>query len=168
MARFVFELEAVLRQRESEELRAQVRVANVEAERVALERRIRASHEFAQGERELMREFLGEGMALGEARGAGVLARVDVEAARRQAGAINHAMGEAQRAVIQLAGVHRRLEQARAELVRCATRRKAVEALRERRWQAYEAEAKRREGAAADELNITRGARASDEAEVIA
>lgn len=157
MAKFVFELDAVLRQRESEELQAQVRVANVEAERVALERRIRGAHLLAQDERDSMREYLG---------GAGVM--VDVPAARRQAAAIRRAVGEAQRAVVQLAGVHKRLEAARAELIRCTTRRKAVETLRERRYQSYLAEQKRREEAAMDEINITRTARAGDELEVIA
>ena len=147
----------MLRQRESEELQAQVRVANVEAERVALERRIRGAHLLAQDERDSMRQYLG---------GDGVA--VDVAAARRQAAAIRRATTEAQRAVVQLAGVHKRLNAARAELIRCTTRRKAVETLRERRFQEYLAEHKRREAAAMDEINITRAARADDEIEVLA
>ena len=156
MARFVFELEAVLRQRESEELQAQVRVANIEAERVGLERRIVRAHASAQEEREALRAFI-----------AGDGAVVDVESARRQAAAIRRAGNEAQRAVVQLAGVHKRLEHARAELLACTTRRKAVETLRERRYREYLAEQQRREASALDEINITRGARSNDELEVI-
>lgn len=155
MPRFVFELDAVLTQRESEELRAQVRLATVEAERSALERRIRMAHEWGEQERAALKEFLGSNART-----------IDVLAARRQATAIHRASMDARRAVLQLAGVHKRLEAARAELIECTTRRKAVETLRERRYQAFLSEEKRREASALDEMNITRGARAIEGHEV--
>lgn len=64
-----------------------------------------------------------------------------------------------QHSVIQLAGVHQRLEASRLELVEATTRRKAVEVLKERRHEQWKSEEKRRENAASDELAVMGAAR---------
>jgi hypothetical protein len=69
------------------------------------------------------------------------------------------AVGEASRAVFKLGGTMKRLDAARGELLRAATARKAVEALRERRYEVWLDEQKRREDAALDEMAVIRGSR---------
>ncbi len=65
----------------------------------------------------------------------------------------------ARQEVFRLAGLHKRLEAARAELLRAATARKAVELLRDRRWEAWKHEQSRLESAQADELAVMSAAR---------
>jgi flagellar export protein FliJ len=83
----------------------------------------------------------------------------DVRAVRLQSGAAVRLGMAAQRAVLELAGVHRRLEGARAELLEAAKRRKAVELLRERRYEEWRTDQNRRELAAVDELAVMAAAR---------
>lgn len=148
MARFVFELEAVLRARQAEERRRQLVVAEFERERARVEGLIReCQSEIVRG-REDLREALG---------GAG--APVDLASVRMQAGAGLHQVAKAQRHVFELAGVHRKLDAARLDLLKAATQRKAVEMLKERRYEEWREDQKRREGAAIDELNVTRAGR---------
>lgn len=154
MGRFVFELEGVLAARRAAERAAQVALARVESERAALERGIREAHEGMTREREGTREYL-EG-------------RVDVAAARRQAGVVARARATTQRLVLQLAGVHRKIERARAELIEASRRRQAVEKLRERRWEAWMEAEKRREAAMLDELAVMRAGRGREASSEVA
>lgn len=147
MARFVFQFEAVLTQRRSEERRAQLAVAAVERDRERVEEYIRECQRGVMAARADLREHLVEGT------------RVNLHAVRLQAGASLSLVGRAQRAVLELAGVHKRLDAARLDLLRAAIRRKAVEALRERRREAWLAEQKRREAAELDELMVMRAGR---------
>ena len=120
MARFVFKLEPVLGMRRREERRCQVAVAEIERERVELENELRACREIVDRERGELREGLGGGA-------------VDVRGARWQAHASLDAMRRTRHAALRLAGVITRLELARRELMTAASRRKAVELLRDTR-----------------------------------
>lgn len=144
MARFIFDLEPVLEQRRREERDRQVALAAIERERLAIESEIRSYEEASRRERLELRERLAEGSSRAFA---GV---------RIQAAASVHLVRLAQRAAIRLAGVHQRLEKARAELLEAATRRKAVERLREKRLEAWKAEQNRREIAEVDDLCVMR------------
>ncbi|GJQ28175.1 MAG: hypothetical protein HBSAPP03_00590 [Phycisphaerae bacterium] len=151
MATFRFRFEAVLSHRRAQEQRAQREVAVLERERARVEEAIRAFQRGALAARDDLREHLAAGGC------------VDLRAVRLQAGASLHLVHKAQRAVLELAGVHKRLEAARLDLLRAAMRRKAVEALRERRWEAWVQDHKRRETAELDELMVMRAGRAEDE-----
>jgi flagellar biosynthesis chaperone FliJ len=67
-----------------------------------------------------------------------------------------HEMRDAQRLVIELAGVHRRLEAARVALGTAVRQRQAIEALRERRYRAWLRRRDRAETMALDELAVMR------------
>lgn len=148
MAKFRFRLQAVLDHREMVEQQKQKAVAELEGHRVRLEERIR------ECQRSIAAEKAGQRSMLGSA---------DILGARRQASAALRLMVAAQRTAIELAGVHKRLEAARAELLEAAKRRKAVELLRERRLDEWKQDMDRREAAALDELSVMRAARKGDE-----
>lgn len=151
MAKFIFKLDGVLRARLAEERARQLALASVERERVEIEDQIRAHQREISREREEMREHLS---ASGP---------VQLRAVRMQAHAALHASARAQQAVLRLAGVHRRLDAARKDLLEAATRRKAVERLKERRLEEWTAQQKHIEAAAIDELVVMRAARAETE-----
>lgn len=153
MKGFEFDLQAVLDARVAQERRCQVVVAGIERRRAELEERIREMQRALVGSREDLREHLGASAGA-----------VDLRGVRLQASASLGLLGKAQRAVFELAGVHRRLDAARLDLLRAATRRKAVEALRDRRLEAWKREQKRREDAALDELNVMRAGAREDAA----
>jgi flagellar FliJ protein len=148
VAKFRFRLQAVLDHREMVEQQKQKAVAELEGHRVRLEERIR------ECQRSIAAEKAGQRSMLGSA---------DILGARRQASAALRLMVAAQRTAIELAGVHKRLEAARAELLEAAKRRKAVELLRERRLDEWKQDMDRREAAALDELSVMRAARKGDE-----
>lgn len=145
MARFVFELQAVLDHRERAVEMRQRAVAEVELERARLEGVVRECQRGIAAERAEMRRVLAGGGA-----------RVDIALVRTQAGAAVRLAAVAQQAVLQLAGVHKRLEAVRLELLKAERARKAVELLRERRHEAWRIETARREAAAQDELMVMR------------
>jgi len=144
MARFRFGLQAVLDHREMIEGQKQKVVAGFESQRVRLERVLR------ECQRSIAAEKAGQRTMLGSA---------DIHGARQQAAAALRLMVAAQRTAVELAGVHKRLEGARAELLEAAKRRKAVELLRERRLDEWKQDMNRREVAAVDELAVMRAAR---------
>ncbi len=154
MARFVFKLEAVLRQRQAEERRHQVVVAALENERRSIEELIRTYQRDLTHERQELRDQLN-----GERSGGTML---DLRGVRFQAGASLRLITLAQRAVLQLAGVHKKLDAARLALLQAATRRKAVEKLRETRHEEWSEEQKRIEESVADEISVMRAARRED------
>ncbi|CAG0999539.1 hypothetical protein PHYC_02784 [Phycisphaerales bacterium] len=147
MARFVFELEAVLTERKAAERRKQLAVAALERERSGMEQLIRECQQGILSAREALREQLDPGRA------------VDLHSVRLQAGASLHLVARAQKAVLELAGIHRRIDAARLDLLRAAVRRKAVEALRDRRFEEWRTDQRRREHAALDELSVMRAGR---------
>src|SRR5690606_7770026 len=144
MARFRFNLQAVLQHRKMVEEQKQRALAALEAERARLESVIRAHQQAITEERRQMRHSLGVG---------------DIRAVKLQSAASVRLATAAQRAVLELAGLHRRLENARAELLEASKRRKAVELLRERRYEEWKSEQNRRELAALDELAVMAAAR---------
>ncbi len=120
-------------------------VAVLERERLDLEDAIRACHRAIEGEHAAARGRL-----------VGVL---DLREIRQQgAAALRHA-AEARRAALRLSGVHQRLGAARAELLDAARRRKAVELLRERRYEQWKLNESRREAGMLDELVVMRHGR---------
>src|SRR5690349_7684996 len=133
MARFRFQLETVLRHRRMIEREKQSAVAELETQRVRLENGIRDC------QRAVAREK-------GELTGR--LTEADLRGARWQAAAAMRLIAAAQRAALELAGVLKRLEFARADLLEAAKRRKAVELLRERRFEEWRLDQNRREMAA--------------------
>jgi flagellar export protein FliJ len=144
MPRFVFRLQPVLDQREREERDKMLVVAELERARLALESRIRACQDSMSDERRTLAVVLGVGQ------------RVDVRAVKLQAGASLKHNFDAQRAVLELAGVHKQLEAARAELARASAKKKAVELLRDQQRNAFERELDRRETQELDEMSVMR------------
>ena len=149
MPKFRFALQAVLDQRERVEQQKQRIVAEIEGQRAAVEGRLR----------ELQRAITQEKGEQGEKLRAG-----DVAGARGQAAAIVRLAAAAQRVVLELAGVHKRLEGARADLLEAAKRRKAVELLRERRYEEWRLDLERRDAAETDERAVMRAGRKEDAA----
>jgi flagellar export protein FliJ len=68
-------------------------------------------------------------------------------------------MRDAQRTVLELAGLHRRLQEARCLLTDASVKRRAIELLRDRRFQEWRRNHVRREQAAQDELAIINASR---------
>jgi len=153
VAKFIFELEAVLRARKAAERTRILEMAVIERERLGVESRLRDLQRQIGEEKIELRGQLGhEG-----ASGAGVM--LDLRGVRFQAGSALRLMASAQRAVLELAGIHARVERARRALLEAATARKAVEALRDRRREAWAAEQKRLDEAIMDELAVVGHAR---------
>ncbi len=143
MARFRFRLRPVLAQREREEQDRMLAVAALESERIRLENRLRACQGRIVGGRAEIAAALRSG-------------RVDLGAARMQAGATMRDDQEARRTALELAGLLRRLESARADLALAAARRRAIELLRDRDLERFRAEENRREALDLDDLMVMR------------
>lgn len=153
MAKFRFELEAVIKQRAAAERAKQLGLAQAELERASIEDEIRACQRGIDDEKGAVRDALLPGRA------------VCVRVARMQVSASLRFMVRAQRAAIRLAGAMKRVDRARAELLAATTAKKAVEKLRERRYEAWLAEQNARENAAIDELSVIRASARSGDVE---
>ncbi|MBL8963610.1 MAG: flagellar FliJ family protein [Phycisphaeraceae bacterium] len=157
MARFVFRLQAVLEQRRAKERAMQIEVARIERERIEAEGEIRAHQRAIERERDALRRMLDDqkdAVAAGaEPDAAGM---VDIRGVRMQAAAAVRLTAVAQRAAVRLAGIHRRLDSARLDLLQAATRRKAVELLREKRLAEHKAGERSRDAAMTDEMATMR------------
>ncbi len=141
MARFRFGLRAVLELREREERERQRVVASLERERMELEASLRACQSSIRACKEDLRDAMGRGSG-----------PVDAPSLRLDAGSALGTQIRAHQAALRLAGVHRRLETARAGLMEATRARRAIEVLKERRLAAWEAEERRKEGAMLDEV----------------
>ena len=159
--KFRFSLEAVLQQRRAAEELHQRRVAELEGERLALEERIRGHQRTIMSAKDDLRRRLCTERRAGEVGTGGGVSLADV---RLQANASLHMVARAQQAVLELAGVHRRLDAARLELIRATTERKAVELLKAKRYEEWREEIRRKEDAEMDEINVTRHARSQEAA----
>jgi flagellar biosynthesis chaperone FliJ len=162
---FRFELETVLEQRRLEERRRMKALGALERERLALEQRVRGARELIAEGREALRQRLG-GNPAPERPGAGVSGgpagvpggvSVDVRSVRLQLNAALHAEVSLRRLATEMAGLQRRIDAARRDLMQAVIARRAVEALRERRYRAWRAEQTRRELAEQDDLMVMRG-----------
>jgi flagellar protein FliJ len=147
VARFRFELQAVLDHRQRQEREHQRAVAELERQRVAYENTIRACQDGLTQEREHMRSLL---------------AVADVRGARQQVAAASRLSAQAQRAVLELAGLHKRLDVARSALLEATKRRKAVELLKERRLEEWTRAQNKKESDAVDEIAVMRAARGAN------
>jgi len=155
LARFIFKLEHVLEQRLRAERDRQVVFAGIDRERVALESQIRGHQHALVGYKRDLRGALAGDQPTEELAGAAIT----LPDVRLQAGASLMVMGKAQSAVLQLAGVHKRLEIARGELLEAARARRAVELLREQRYTQWKRDLDRKEAAELDDLSVMRAGR---------
>jgi flagellar export protein FliJ len=151
MAKFVFKLDPLLEQRRREQRRAQLGVAEIEQERLRLEDELRRRQENLQESRDEVRHLLAP-------REDGPR-RVEADQLRRTAAVSVAADRAARTLAIQLAGVHRRLAQAREQLKLADIRLKAVEQLKERQRLRFEAQQRKREADEMDELAVMRAGR---------
>jgi flagellar FliJ protein len=142
MAAFRFRLDPLLEARRQREKAVQRQVAEAERQRLELEEAIRRRQRDLSAARAELR---------GRLTGA-----LHAEQLRMHAASALHFMRDAQRLVIELAGVRRRLEAIRARLAAAARERRALELLRERRLAAWTARRAALEAAAADDLAIMR------------
>ncbi|MEL6796441.1 MAG: hypothetical protein AAFO89_06405 [Planctomycetota bacterium] len=124
MAKFRFKLEPVLRQRQVAERDEQLRVAEIERERLAGEARLREQQLRIEAEECALTE-----MTIG--------GRTDAGSIRWQGIALAAAKAEAERMAQHLGTVLRRLEQARDVLASKAGERRAIELLKERQRVAF-------------------------------
>lgn len=154
MPRFVFRLQALLEQRLRAEQEKQLVVAAFERQRLTLEGQIGACQQEIRSHKEDLRLLLGGGRDEG-AEPCGV----DTRTVRIQAAASLHAQARTRRLALQLAGLYKKLEAARRELQEAMTRRRAVELLKERQFQAWRREQNRRETLEVDEIATMRAAR---------
>lgn len=147
MAKFRFKLQPVLDLREREERGHQRIVAEIERSRVEIEARIRAYHAQIEDERQVLREQLVGG--------------ADLPGARLQANATVFLTHRADAAVLELAGVYRRLEAARRDLAHATARRRAIELLREKQHDAWRRGRNKQEQGELDEIAGMRACTAS-------
>lgn len=148
MAKFRFQLEPLLRLREREERDRQIDVANLERDRRDIEERLRERQaSITDGQRELRSSMVG---------------RLDINALRAHAARSVELDRCARQIVLELAGVHRRLETAREALREARRAKRAIELLKERRYKAWKAAIEKAETAALDELAVQRAARRED------
>lgn len=152
MARFVFRLQTVLEQREREEREHQVRVAQIERDKLEVENRISAYQRAIIAGRDALR------VQLGGAKGGAVA----IDEVRLQTSSSLHLVAKAQRAAVELAGVHARLNEARGKLLKAAAAKKAVEVLKAKQYQMWLADERKREAAALDEMTVMCHSRRSD------
>ncbi len=145
MAKFRFALQAVLNARLRAEELQQCRVAELEASRRKLEDGLRARQ-----------ARIGESRA--QLRGR-LMGAIDPSMLRGQANASLAGMRDAQRVVLELAGIHRQLQSVMEELRAASRDRRAVEILKERRFEDWRREQDRREQADLDEIATIRGSR---------
>jgi flagellar FliJ protein len=146
MAKFRFTLEPLLKVRRHAEQAHQRAVSQLEVQRMQIEEQLRRQQAGISDGRESLRS--------------GLTGRVDVHSLRLHAGASMQLMRTAQRLVLELAGVHKRLEAARAGLIEATKQRRAMELLRDRQLTRFKAAGERRETAALDEMAVIAAARA--------
>lgn len=155
--RFRFSLQPVLEHRrriEEERLRD---VAVIEQERVRTEDKLRAINaRLVQSRADLRERF-----SPAPGGGGGAAVRGGIGAVRLDSSSALRLTVEAQQAAIELAGIMRRLERARAVLLEATTARKGVERLRERRHEEWKHELSRRENAELDEMATIGASRAA-------
>lgn len=145
MTRFAFTLQPLLDLRRRREQQAQVALAAVNQQRLNLERRLRQQQELIRSDKHALRGRL--------------VGLLDTDALRLQAVSAVQGMRTAQRLAVELAGVHKRLSTTRAELVEATRARRAIELLRDRRYEQWRREQSRADAATIDELATNSAAR---------
>lgn len=145
MARFVFSLEPVLKARRRAEETFQRDVAGIERDRMRLEEILRGHQRNLVSNKDVLRD--------------GLTGLIEVRDLRLQANSSLQVMRRAQQIVLELAGVYKRLEAARTRLIEAARRRRAIEFVRDRRYEQWKAALNKAETAALDELAVIAAAR---------
>ncbi len=140
MPRFSFRLDPLIRVRRQVEQARQIAVAALERQRLDLEDSLRKQQQFITEGKQTLRDRL--------------VGPVDITGLRTHAGSTIQLMRRANQIVLELAGVHRRLESARNELIQATKDRRAIELLRERRFEQWKTNLNRAEDAAIDELAV--------------
>lgn len=140
MARFVFSLEPVLKARRRSEETFQRDVAGIERERMRLEEILRGHQRNLVSNKDVLRD--------------GLTGLIEVRDLRLQANSSLQVMRRAQQIVLELAGVYKRLEAARTRLIEASRRRRAIEFVRDRRYEQWKAALNKAETAALDELAV--------------
>jgi flagellar FliJ protein len=141
MARFIFKLEGVLRQREHVEQQRQRELAQVQTQAAQLEGELRAlSSALAATTQDVVRNRL--------------VGRLDLPflAAHRRYSAAMQRKGMA--LVQRLAVLQKQVDSARAALAEAAKQRKVIEKLRERQQERWAADQAQRETAQIDEISM--------------
>lgn len=141
MATFTFKLEPVLKMRKHAENLLRREVAKLEQARTSLEDGLRTRQQRLSESKKSVRDQL--------------VGTIDSSTVRLQANAAMGIMRDAQRNVLELAGLHRQLVDARAKLANAAKDRRAIELLREQRHEKWRAELDRREEAAFDDMSTS-------------
>ena len=142
MAKFRFELESLLRARQRAEDVVEREVARLEQARTGLEDALRGrQHRLSESKRSVRHQLVGT---------------IEPSNVRMQANASLAIMRDAQRTVLELAGLHRQLEQARERLREAAKERRAIELLKERKLEAWRRSQARAEQVLLDELAVGR------------
>ena len=145
MARFRFQLEPLLRARQRAEDVVEREVARLEQARTGLEDALRGrQHRLSESKRSVRGQLVGT---------------IEASTVRMQANASLAIMRDAQRTVLELAGLHRQLEQAREQLREAARKRRAIELLKERQMEEWRRMQARAEQLLLDELAISRTSR---------
>lgn len=157
MAKFRFNLGAVLKQREAAETVRRAQLAAQLRERSRVEDAIRTLDAGLAEARDEVRE------GLFPASDGGAGARADLVGARWSANAALHLHLRVRREFVRLAGAEKRVEGARQELLEAATARKAVEVLKAKRYEEWKAQERRRETAELDEVASLLAAHAEQE-----
>lgn len=162
MPRFVFELEPLLEHRKRIEEEHQRAVAALERTRLDIEERLRMAQETITEARQILRDQLAGGNAAADAGPAPASPRVSLQSVRLQMNASLHMNARARQAVLELAGVHKRIEAARSRLLEATRARRALEILKERRYERWKWEQRRREERELDEINTQRAGRTDE------
>ncbi|MCK4871291.1 MAG: flagellar FliJ family protein [Phycisphaerales bacterium] len=151
MPRFIFRLQALLDQRSRAQRDEQLIVAALETERLDLQRRIHAHQWTIQQGKEELRDVLSP-----HDTGSVVVEAAHLHRCAAASVAIDRA---ARRLVLQLAGVHHKLEHARAQLLNADIQLKVVERLKTRQYERWRCAQDRREAIELDELATMRTGR---------
>jgi len=145
MARFIFTLQPLLDLRRRQEQLAQRALAQCNQLRVQFENRLRQQQQIIRSDKQLLRGRL--------------VGALDTDELRLHAASTVQGMRSAQRLAVELAGVHKRLSVARDELVEATRARRAIELLRDRRYEQWKTQQARADVAATDELATMAAAR---------
>lgn len=149
MATFRFTLEPVLSQRLAAEREKQRAVATLERELLEIEGEIVRLQRGMVGARQDWRDALAPRVG----------SPTDMTHVRMQAQESFRLFVGARRLALRLAGAHRRIDAARAELLAASRARRAVELLKEKRYAEWKRAQARLEMAALDELVVMRAGR---------
>ena len=152
MAKFRFPLQALLEHRARIERDHRVGVAVAERARVEAEDEVRARQRSIISIKSDLREALSPGAG-----------PVNLREARLQANASLHATLRTQQSALKLAGAMRRVDGARVQLIEAAKERRALELLRDRRFEAWKQKMNKAETNELDDIANARAARGDED-----